>query len=297
MSTVQPAISIGLPVYNGAAHLSQALESLLAQSFTDFEIIISDNCSTDATPEIIAGFAARDQRVRVIRQARNIGALANFRYVLDAARAPYFTWAAYDDWREANFLEAAHGALAADPELEMAMAKIVRVRSDGSVAEITLYPPLDALPRYRRIKKLLSLTRGGTLYCLYRTGALQRAWGRAQRDFPYVWANDHLVMLPFILNDRVAAVNGTAFYNRDTGLSEARYRPQTAGQLWPFVFAFLRFAVREVLASRLPAWEKTIVLAYLPGFSNAKAVKWRRLLTRTLRAPFDHAPGPSGEPG
>ncbi len=297
MSALPPAISVGLPVYNGAAHLTQALESLLSQSFTDFEIIISDNCSTDGTPDISARYAARDSRIRTVRQPENIGAIGNFRYVLDTARAPFFTWAAHDDWRDLNFLETMHAALSANTDLEMAMAKIVRVRADGSVADVTGYTPLAGMPRVMRVIKLISLTRGGTIYGLYRTAAIQRAWSRAQRDFPYVWANDRLTMLPFILNDRVVTVNETSFYSRETGLSAVLYRPQTAAQLWPFLYSFLRFAAREIIASRLTPWEKAVCLAYLPFFSNDKAVKWRRLLTRTLRAPFQRAPVQSGESG
>lgn len=282
MSASLPAISIGMPVYNGAAHLAEALQSLLAQSFTDFEIIISDNCSTDETAHIIARYAARDPRIRAIRQSENTGGLANFRFVLDAARAPFFMWAAYDDWHDPNYLEALHGALLADATLEMAAPAIVRTRMDGTVADRTALPPMRRLPRIRRIIKMLKLSCGGMFYALYRTGAIRQAYARAEREFPYVWAADHLTMLPFFVNDRAIGVPQTNFYNRETGLSEGRYRPLTAAQLWPFLLAFLRFSARVVLASRLTVWEKAICLGFLPVYSNSKAVKWRRILLRTL---------------
>ncbi len=282
MSASLPTISIGMPVYNGAAHLAEALQSLLAQSFTDFEIIISDNCSTDETAHIIARYAARDPRIRAIRQSENTGGLANFRFVLDAARAPFFMWAAYDDWHDPNYLEALHGALLADANLEMAAPAIVRTRMDGTVADRTALPPMRRLPRIRRIIKTLKLSRGGMFYALYRTGAIHQAYAGAEREFPYVWAADHLTMLPFFVNDRAIGVPQTNFYNRETGLSEGRYRPLTAAQLWPFLLAFLRFSARVVLASRLTVWEKAICLGFLPVYSNSKAVKWRRILLRTL---------------
>lgn len=100
-----PKVSIGVPVYNGAATLSAALDSLLRQSFADFEIIISDNASTDRTADICKGYVNQDARVRYVRQSSNIGVELNFKYVLDQARAPYFMWAACDDIRSPEFLE------------------------------------------------------------------------------------------------------------------------------------------------------------------------------------------------
>lgn len=282
MPAISPVISIGMPVFNGAAHLAQALESLLAQSFTDFEIILSDNCSTDATPQIVAQFAARDPRIRARRQSENIGGLANFRLVLEAASGAYYMWAAYDDWHDPHYLAALHGVLAADAGLHMAVPRIVRTRMDGTVAGTTDMLPMRNLPRIRRVITMLSLSAGGMFYCLYRREAIKAAYDRVDRDFPYVWAADHLTMLPFFINDRVVGVPQTSFYNRETGLSEGRYRPQTAAQLWPFLRDFLCFFVREVWQSRLSFWEKAVCLAYLPVYSNAKAIKWRRLLVRAM---------------
>lgn len=279
---MHPAISIGMPVFNGAAHLAEALDSLRAQSFTDFEIIISDNCSTDATPRIIAQYAARDARIRAIRQPENIGGLANFRFVLESATAPFFMWAAYDDWHDPNYLEALHGALAVDSNLAMAVPRIVRKRMDGTIAGVTATPPMADRSRLSRVIALLSSSAGGMFYGLYRTDAIRVAYDRAERDFPYVWAADHLTMLPFFVNDRAVGVPQTSFYNRETGVSEERYRPQTASHLWPFLCSFLRFSGREVCQSGLPVREKAVCLVYLPVYSNAKAVKWRRLLLRTL---------------
>ena len=73
-----PAVSIGMPVYNGERFIRDALESLLAQSFTDFELIISDNASTDTTERICKKYAARDSRIRYVKQSGNIGAALNF---------------------------------------------------------------------------------------------------------------------------------------------------------------------------------------------------------------------------
>jgi len=92
-----PRVSIGMPVYNGEKFIRDALDSLLAQTFTDFELIISDNASTDDTEAICRGYAAKDARIRYVRQAENLGAAANFKFVLDEAVGEYFMWAAHDD--------------------------------------------------------------------------------------------------------------------------------------------------------------------------------------------------------
>ena len=100
-----PMISIGMPVFNGAETIAAAIESILEQTFSDFELIISDNCSTDGTANICSRYAKQDDRIRLIRQHHNIGASANFKYVVGKARGVYFTWAAADDVRSPDFIE------------------------------------------------------------------------------------------------------------------------------------------------------------------------------------------------
>lgn len=100
-----PKVSIGMPVYNGELFIREALDSLLAQTFTDFELVISDNASTDGTEAICREYNRKDDRIRYVRQTENRGAVANFRYVLDEAVGEYFMWAAADDMWSPNWLE------------------------------------------------------------------------------------------------------------------------------------------------------------------------------------------------
>jgi len=100
-----PTVSIGMPVYNGEKHIREALDSLLAQTYTDFELIISDNASTDATSEICKEYASRDNRIRYIRQPKNQGAPFNFHFVLKESKGKYFMWAAHDDNRLPQHIE------------------------------------------------------------------------------------------------------------------------------------------------------------------------------------------------
>src|SRR6516225_12243640 len=99
-----PLVSIGLFVYNGERFLEEALRSILNQTFTDFELIISDNASTDRTGEIAEAYAKRDDRIRYYRNEKNMGAGWNMRRVYGLAIGKYFKQAAADDILEPEFL-------------------------------------------------------------------------------------------------------------------------------------------------------------------------------------------------
>lgn len=96
MSKIRPKVSVGLPVYNGEKYLPQAIKSLLAQTFAEFELIICDNASTDRTQEISRTFTKRDQRIRYHRNPNNLGAAANFNLSFRLSSGEYFKWAADD---------------------------------------------------------------------------------------------------------------------------------------------------------------------------------------------------------
>jgi glycosyltransferase involved in cell wall biosynthesis len=91
-------VSIGVPVFNGGEFLRETLDSILAQDYTDFELIISDNASTDNTEEICRDYRARDSRIRYVRQSENIGGYNNYKFLLDSALGEYFMWSAADDY-------------------------------------------------------------------------------------------------------------------------------------------------------------------------------------------------------
>ncbi|MGQ4647524.1 glycosyltransferase [Lyngbya aestuarii] len=105
MNINKPRVSIGLPVYNGDNFLREALDSILAQTFENFELIISDNASTDKTEEICREYAAKDQRVRYYRNEYNLGAAPNYNRVFELATGDYFKWCAHDDLCAPEFLE------------------------------------------------------------------------------------------------------------------------------------------------------------------------------------------------
>jgi glycosyltransferase involved in cell wall biosynthesis len=133
-----PLVSVGLPVYNGENFIREAIDSLLAQSFVDFELIISDNFSTDQTERICLEYAAKDGRIRYVRQERNMGFLANFRFVLDEAVGDYFMWLAADDSQSPNFMRLLVDVLNSNSEIVCVMTDVISVNNTLNSEELLI---------------------------------------------------------------------------------------------------------------------------------------------------------------
>jgi glycosyltransferase involved in cell wall biosynthesis len=127
-----PHVSVGIPVYNGEKYLAETLDSLRAQSLKDFEIVISDNASTDRTCEICRSYQAKDPRIRYFRNEQNIGAAPNFNRVFELSRGPFFHGGAYDDLYEPLFLERCVDVLEREPEVVLShtRTKLIGVRGE-----------------------------------------------------------------------------------------------------------------------------------------------------------------------
>ncbi len=115
--TPSPRLSIGVPVYNGADYIAEAIRSHLEQDFTDFELVVSDNCSDDATPDIINEFVNADSRVTYSRNDENVGGPANFNRLFRLTTGELFTWAAADDRIEPGYLSKVIAMMDADPDV------------------------------------------------------------------------------------------------------------------------------------------------------------------------------------
>jgi len=126
-----PRVSIGLPVYNGDKFLEQAIVSILGQTFTDFELIISDNASTDRTAEICSRFAKRDPRVRYSRNETNIGGGNNSNLTFRLSRGEYFRWAAHDDICAERLLERCVEVLDRNQDAVLCWPEIVYIDERG----------------------------------------------------------------------------------------------------------------------------------------------------------------------
>jgi glycosyltransferase involved in cell wall biosynthesis len=129
----QPLVSLGLPVYNGANYLREALNSILAQTYPRWELILSDNGSTDATESICREYAARDARIRYYREKTNRGATWNFNRVFSMAIGPLFRWTAHDDVCAPQLLERCVAALQQHPEAVLCYPRTRIIDAQGRV--------------------------------------------------------------------------------------------------------------------------------------------------------------------
>ena len=125
-------VSIGMPVWNGETFVSQAIESILGQTYGDLELIISDNASTDGTSEICRSYVNRDRRIRYIRQENNIGAAPNHHEVFRHSSGRYFKWACHDDFLAPEFINECVGVLAEDERVAVCCPATVLINEDGS---------------------------------------------------------------------------------------------------------------------------------------------------------------------
>ncbi|MEO0943774.1 MAG: glycosyltransferase family 2 protein [Pseudomonadota bacterium] len=128
----RPTVSIGLPVFNGAAYVAGAIDSILAQTFEDFELVICDNASTDQTEVICRSYAAKDSRIRYLRNSQNVGSSGNFSKVFRESRGVYFKWHGHDDLIEPTYLEKLVEVLDADKDCVLAFPRTVMIDADGA---------------------------------------------------------------------------------------------------------------------------------------------------------------------
>lgn len=131
MSYSPPRVSIGLPVYNGERFLRETLDAILAQTFEDFELIISDNASTDNTAEICQEYVAKDKRIRYFCNAENLGAARNYNRTFELARGKYFKWAACDDLIAPEYLEQCVEVLEKFPSVILCYSREVAIDEQG----------------------------------------------------------------------------------------------------------------------------------------------------------------------
>jgi glycosyltransferase involved in cell wall biosynthesis len=168
-----PRVSIGLPVYNGEEFLADAIESALGQVYTDFELIISDNASTDATQAICEAYAARDPRVRYYRNEINIGAARNFNRVFHLSAGEYFKWLCHDDTFGPEFLGKAVAVLDADPGVVLCCSLSQEMNRRGKADDKKIMQPkVDSPHPAKRFRELLHLSSWYPFYGLVRRRVL-----------------------------------------------------------------------------------------------------------------------------
>ena len=130
-----PPVSVAIPAYNCERYIGQSIESLLNQSYGDFELVISDNASTDGTEAVCRRYAAQDSRVRYVRRAENIGGPGNFRYVFSLCSGKYLKWSTADDHWHPDFLREAVPVLDTRPDVVLCYPKTQLIDAEGHKIE------------------------------------------------------------------------------------------------------------------------------------------------------------------
>lgn len=213
-----PRVSVALPVYNGERLLPRALDSLLAQDFEEFELIICDNASTDGTAELCLAYAAKDPRIRYVRNERNIGVFPNFNKVVELARGEYFKWAAHDDWCDPRFLGRCVEVLDRRPEVAVCVTQATQVDEQGSPLVVNFRPldlrSSDPAERFKTV--LWSPAAVYPIYGVIRTSVLRRS-----RLFRSHSGADRIIIAELSLLGQIWQVSEPLFF--DTNAVSARH--------------------------------------------------------------------------
>lgn len=167
-----PQVSIGMPVYNGEKYLREALDSLLAQTFDDFELIISDNSSTDGTADICMVYASRDKRIKYHRQPENRGVIANAEFVIKSAVGKYFMLVGDDDVYDKEYIRELINVLETDNRVGLVFSRFGYIYSDGSTTLV------DTSLKYKQSDSKLI----GLLQFLLKRSCLPIIFGLARRE-------------------------------------------------------------------------------------------------------------------
>lgn len=275
-----PAVSIGMPVYNAEEYLASTIGAILAQDFRDFELIISDNASTDSSAEICEGFARQDSRIRFVRQPRNRGATVNFRFVLDEARAPLFMWAAADDVRSPDFLTHTVAVLRHRPDV---IAANCRTRFDNGVFERNRMGdgPIEHDDPAQRVLAFFGYWHAnGRYYSLFRREALLR--NQALREEEYL-ASDWSIVLELLKLGKITQADGGELILGSRGMSSRNlfryYHRSVIDYVLP-LWKFWRFTERLSATGFTPR-QRFRLRTRVIGL-NIEFVRWR--LKQALRA-------------
>ena len=268
--TLIPKLTIGMPVYNGELFIKKSIESILAQTFTDFELFISDNSSTDSTHEICQNFLKKDDRIKIFRQKENIGIHRNFNFLLSQAKGKYFAWAAVDDYLDNDFMEKNLKILESDTSIVSSIGKIVpygidSLNIDSKLIDTSNFPKfLKNFVKHGRRKKMndttpisgnidhkirtfLKITKSlGRFYGVHRTEQLKQCI--VQKPFINVEVSVFLNLLK--LGDFYEE-SSTTLYEFDEGISSrgiinmAKYSEHTFfGIFFPF-YPFTKWVIQN----------------------------------------------------
>jgi glycosyltransferase involved in cell wall biosynthesis len=291
MGSKEPLVSIGMPVYNGASYIREALDSLLLQDYRNLEIIISDNASRDETQAICLEYAKRDKRIHYWRSDINRGAAWNFTNVFELASGGYFMWAAYDDYWSNSYVSSCLQALFSSERIILSgsMCDSVDRKTgkslyvDPGVSTVGLTAParfiayMSALHRDGHI--------GGIFYGIYKRQILQRVMPMKK-----VFANDHLVPAELCFHGEFFTVPKRLMFKRQGGVSrnyKSNARTQGARNM---LFIHFPYFSREIFLQRIIFKTDRLKLLERVRLSFWSANNYARFCARRTRRFFSNRP-------
>lgn len=219
MSTDKPRVSIGLVVYNGEKYLRVAIDSILGQTYSDFEFIISDNASNDGTQEICQSYRAMDNRIKYFRNATNLGADINFNRVFELSSGEYFKWAAHDDVLAPEFLERCVEILDQNASIVLCYPRTVMIGENGEVIGYSSsLLGTDSPTAYERFYNMLRVDH----WCFQIFGVIRHGvLSKIKLHEPY-YGSDRRMLTELCLWGKVYEFPEYLFYRRDHPLTTIR---------------------------------------------------------------------------
>ena len=279
-------VTVGVPVYNGEDLLEKSLDCLREQSFRDIEVLIFDNCSSDRTAEIAQQFCAIDLRFRYFRQTENVGAPPNFLGALEAASSPFFLWRAADDTSDADYIEKLLALLVANPQRDIAVARIVSRLPDGRVTQIhPVSAWIETEGAFGRLAQLFCSHHGSWIYGLFRRQAMISILRQVLADYPYVWGWDNVAMFPFEFDRKVIGDDTTTFYQYlpfPTPRGDKMQRARRDDAKLEMGRAFMAFAHQHVARTIADPFERAFYQVAVAYFGHKRACSFSKRLRRAV---------------
>jgi glycosyltransferase involved in cell wall biosynthesis len=288
----EPRVTIGIPVYDGAAYLDEALRSARAQTLPDVEVLVSDNASSDASAAIAERHAADDARVRVVRQPENRGAAWNYNELVRLARAPFFKWLPADDRMAPGHLERCVAALEGRPDAVLAYPRTELIDAQGHV--VGTYEDRLALLDDRAWRRAARFVHNVNL-CNAVLGVFRTDVLRGTRRIQSFAGADAVLLLEAALRGAVLEVPEALFQRRiHAGASHEANRDRAALERWfdprrtrrfrlPVRYELLGGYLRAAREAPLPAAARAQAAAAILGTWSARQARvrlgrWRRRL-------------------
>ncbi len=238
MKTESPVASIGLPVYNGENFVAEAIQCVLDQTFSDWELVICDNASTDGTVEICRQFAERDSRIRVHQNPRNMGVCFNYSEVFRLSRGQYFKWMAHDDLFTPRFIEACVEELENDQGVVLAFTKMCYVDASGQVLRRqTSELSVSGETVESRAKQFLSSAAQSTDFLWLAYGVVRREILQQSGSMGLYAGSDHVMLFRIALQGRIKQIEEEMFFRREHSEASTCKRGSTVRERAKFAYA------------------------------------------------------------